>query len=146
MTATISRSDSILGDLRKQFGEGKYLLSPKELAPIINRSTQAQANMRSAGCFPLPVVKVGKKIGVSVHDLADFLAGGTVAQAKAEKKSAPSVVAAKPANYKRGSRDWLLAFEQSVIYQQELLNHLQEFRLREVADERAVPTRKRKPV
>lgn len=146
MPAVNSSSDSILSDLRKQFGNGKYLLSPKELAPIINKSTQAQANMRAAGSFPLPVVKVGKKIGVTVHDLADFLAGGTMSQAKAEKKSVPSVVAVKPANYKRGSRDWLLAFEQSVMYQHELLNHLQELRLKEVADERPAPTRKRRPV
>lgn len=146
MSTAKLRSESILSDLRKQFGDSKYLLSPKELAPIINKSTQAQANMRAAGCFPLPVVKVGKKIGVSVHELADFLAGGTVAQARAEKKNSPSVVAAKPANYKRGSRDWLMAFEQSVLYQQELLNHLQECRLREVAEERPSPTRKRWPV
>ena len=146
MSAAISRSDSILSDLRKQFGDGKYLLSPKELAPIINKSTQAQANMRAVGSFPLPVVKVGKKVGVSVHDLADFLAGGTVAKKKTEPKTAAAVVIAKSPNYRRGSRDWLLAFEQSVIYQHELLNHLRDLRLREIAGERPVLSRKREPV
>ncbi len=147
MSAVKSRSESILSDLRKQFGDGKYLLSPNELAPIINKSTQAQANMRAAGNFPLPVIKVGKKVGVSVHDLADFLAGGTVAKKHADTKPvAASAIVAKSPNYRRGSRNWLLAFEQSVMYQYELLDHLRELRLREIAGESPALPRKRKTV
>jgi hypothetical protein len=144
MTAAKSHSESILSDLRKQFGDGKYLLSPKELAPILNKSTRAQANMRAAGNFPLPVVKVGKKVGVSMHDLADFLAGGTVSKKKVgSEPSTAAVISAKSPNYRRGSRDWLLAFEQSVMYQHELLDHLRDLRLREIASETPAQPRKR---
>lgn len=66
--------DEILRDLRQAYGP-KVILSPQDLALAIGRSPKAQANMRSRGAFPMPVKRVGGKVGVSVYDLADYLAG-----------------------------------------------------------------------
>ena len=67
-------SEQILADLKRQF-RGRVLLTPAEIANIINSSTAVQANMRKKGTFPLPVIKSGRKIGVSIYHLADYLNG-----------------------------------------------------------------------
>ena len=66
--------DEILRDLRQSYGP-KVILSPEDLALAIGRSPKAQANMRSRGAFPMPIKRLGGKVGVSVYDLAAYLAG-----------------------------------------------------------------------
>lgn len=66
--------DEILADLKEQYGR-QLVLSPPDIALAIGRSPKAQANMRSRGVFPIPVKRAGGKVGVSIYDLADYLAG-----------------------------------------------------------------------
>lgn len=121
----------IINDLKNKYGE-KYLLSPAELALIINKSVAAQANMRSTGTFPIKVVKIGKKIGISVYDVADFLVSGQLKEISKTKIAVDTAKITTKITKKRGARDWLLAFEQSVNFQQNLLSHLHELRLKEI--------------
>lgn len=79
--------ESILRDLKEKTG-GKTLLTPEDLAPIIHRSPQAQANLRNTGTFPLPIRKVGREPHVSVYDLADWLAGECIQGLKPTAKNA----------------------------------------------------------
>lgn len=101
--------DTVLADLKSRFGD-KVLLSPEDIAPLIASSPAVQANMRSQGRFPIPVKKVGRKIGVSIYHLAEYLAKGEVkteVQLIEEYNFVPNVN-----NVKKGNRDWLLAFQQ----------------------------------
>ena len=84
--------DEILRDLRQAYGP-KVILSPQDLALAIGRSPKAQANMRSRGAFPMPIKRVGGKVGVSVYDLADYLAGHSASAHPSVATSAPSVAA-----------------------------------------------------
>jgi hypothetical protein len=65
--------DEILRDLRQTYGH-KVLLTPEDLALAIGRSPKAQANMRSRHAFPMPIKRLGGRVGVSVYALADYLA------------------------------------------------------------------------
>lgn len=124
--------DYILQDLQKKFGE-KAVLSPKELAPILHTSESAQSNMRAAGTFPLPVVKQGSKIGVSIWVLADWLANGDVpaCQKQKQKNEEPQGLpqAKLSVRSKRGANDWLVAMELGVEYQSELIREIQRLNL-----------------
>ena len=64
-----------LADLRRQFGK-KTLLTPEDLADVIAQSPGAQAVARHRGRFDIPLTKRGRKIYVSIYDLADWLASG----------------------------------------------------------------------
>lgn len=87
--------DEILRDLRQAYGP-KVILSPADLALAIGRSPKAQANMRSRGAFPMPVKRVGGKIGVSVYDLADYLAGDSTIERPAATARATDAPAMAP--------------------------------------------------
>lgn len=64
----------VLADLKARFGS-KVLLSPDDIAEIINCSTGSQANKRSKGTFPIPYDKDGfGKVVVSIYELAKYLA------------------------------------------------------------------------
>lgn len=122
----------ILQDLQKKFGE-KAVLSPKELAPILHTSESAQSNMRAAGTFPLPVVKQGSKIGVSIYVLAEWLANGDVPACQKQQKEEPQGLpqAKLSIRQKRGANDWLVAMELGVEYQSELIREIQRLNLLE---------------
>jgi hypothetical protein len=75
---------AVLADLKERFGD-RVLLTPGDLAPLIATSQAVQANMRSKRTFPLPVLKVGRRVGVSIYHLAEYLTYGEV---KSVKKSA----------------------------------------------------------
>lgn len=69
--------ETVLVDLKQRFGD-KVLLSPHDLAPVIASSPAVQANLRSQNRFPMPVRKIGKKVGVSIYHLAEYLSTGDV--------------------------------------------------------------------
>ena len=87
--------DEILRDLRQVYGP-KVLLSPEDLALAIGRSPKAQANMRSRGAFPMPVKRLGGKVGVSVYDLADYLASDSTIKAPSTAARSASASRAVP--------------------------------------------------
>lgn len=78
----------ILADLKAQFGV-KVLLSPEDIAEIINISVGQQANMRSEGKFPIPYEKVGGRVRITIYDLAEYLANCCTKKVKQEMKQLP---------------------------------------------------------
>lgn len=95
------------------------LLSPEEVAPIIAVNPAVQANLRSQGRFPIPIRKVGKKIGISIYHLAEFIANGSVSVTEIPATST-SINPARVVKTTGRSRDWLRAFEMQVQYQRDL--------------------------
>ena len=75
----------VLNDLKEKFGD-QVLLSPSDIAPIIASSPKVQANLRSQGRFPIPVQKMGAKVGVSIYHLAEYLETGKVAGTGGDNK------------------------------------------------------------
>lgn len=111
--------ETVLADLKSRFGE-KVLLSPEDIAPIISSSPAVQANLRSQGRFPIPVKKIGRKIGITIYHLAEYLANGDV---KVEVKPIDEVelILNKTTSKKRkNNRDWLTAFQMQNNFNNEL--------------------------
>lgn len=124
--------ETILKDLKERFGK-KVILSPEDVAPIIATSPAVQANLRSQGRFPIPITKIGRKIGISIYHLAEFLATGNVEVEAPEIKTRSLKVqpeAAMPRRASGRSRDWLLAFQMQNEYQFELAKCVQRIFLK----------------
>lgn len=95
-----------LADLKEEFGK-KKLLTPADIAPYIDRSTSAQASMRTRKQFPIAKKDLGGRVVVSIYALARFIGeeddviavpkpAPTTKPAKASAKSANSVDKTKP--------------------------------------------------
>src|SRR5690606_8728598 len=68
----------------------------------------------SQGRFPIPVKKIGRRIGVSIYHLAEYLANGEV---KTEVKPIEEYnFIPNKNNVKKGNKDWLLAFQEQNIF------------------------------
>ena len=81
--------DIILSDLRQRFGH-KVLLSPSDIAEIIDMSEGQQANKRSEGKFPIPHNKNDfGRVKISIYDLAQYLANIGSEQVKQEIATIP---------------------------------------------------------
>lgn len=122
--------ETILADLKTRFGE-KVLLSPEDIAPIISSSPAVQANLRSQGRFPIPVKKIGRKIGITIYHLAEYLANGDV---KVEVKPIDEVelILNKTTSKKRkNNRDWLTAFQIQNNFNNELFVRVEKLILEE---------------
>lgn len=117
--------ETVLTDLKKQFGD-KVLLSPGDIAPIIDASPAVQANLRSQKRFPIPVKKMGKKVGVSIYHLAEYLSTGDVKVAPPKADLSPPAPS-KPVRVasRTRSREWLNAFQMQIQFQFELLKKLE---------------------
>lgn len=125
--------DKILEDLQKTFGDRKFL-SPADIAPIIYTSTQTQANMRSKGIFPLPTFKQGKKVGITIYALADWLAINSQLPTKSSPKQGTSskiIATPRPVKIKKGKNDWIIAFRENLEFNQNLATHLEKIALQE---------------
>lgn len=66
--------ETILKDLSARFGR-KVLLSPEDIADVISQTPGAQAVARHRRSFDIPIIRRGRKVFVSVYDVADWLAG-----------------------------------------------------------------------
>jgi len=107
----------ILSDLRQQFGS-KVLLSPEDLADVIDVSVGQQANLRSADKFPIPHNKDDfGRVKVSIYDLANYLANLGGAQVKQEMAQIPDKLTRiqKKSTKGRLAKDWW-RFRCSSIY------------------------------
>lgn len=111
-----------LDDLKAKFGD-KKILSPSDIAPLINVSEKVQANLRSAGRFPIPVKKVGVKVGVSIYDLARWL-DGDIEETK-QTTAIPQIKQRK----RNIDKDWITAFQLQLEFENELLICLKKIRL-----------------
>lgn len=122
--------ETVLADLKSRFGE-KVLLSPEDIAPIIARSPAVQANMRSQGRFPIPIKKMGSKVGITIYHLAEYLANGDV---KVEVKPIDEVelILNKTTSKRRkNNRDWLTAFQIQNNFNNELFVRVEKLILEE---------------
>lgn len=78
----------IVADLRETFGKGRSILTPEEVAVVIGKTPAAVAGMRARETFPFEIRKVGaRKIGVSIYDVAEWIANGCPAKDKDEPES-----------------------------------------------------------
>lgn len=66
-------AQTILADLREQFGRKKVLYS-EDMAELLGKSEQALANLKHRGGLPLPIKMVGGRPAASIYDVADWLA------------------------------------------------------------------------
>lgn len=57
----------------QQFDSTKLLVTPVQAGMAIGYAQQTTHNLLSAGKFPLPIVKVGKRKMVRVSDLINFV-------------------------------------------------------------------------
>jgi hypothetical protein len=122
---------AVLEDLKDRFGD-KALLSPADIAPLIASSEKVQANLRSQGRFPIPVQKMGTKVGISIYHLAEYLANGTVnirTEASKDFQKVLNVPAPKKSKSSPRSKEWLMAFRQHTedqyAYEIELFDRLE---------------------
>lgn len=117
--------ETVLADLKQRFGD-KVLLSPKDIAPVIAKSPEVQANLRLQKRFPIPIKKIGRSVGVSIYHLAEYLATGDVkveppkVDTSPFKPSQPVRVASRTR-----SREWLHAFQTQIQFQFELLKEIE---------------------
>jgi hypothetical protein len=117
--------EEILTDLKKSFGP-RVLLTPEDIAPLIVSSPAVQANMRASGTFPLPVRKIGRRVGVTIYHLAEYLANGAVVS-EANKPSssllplATKVLTKRKIPIRKRETDWLLAMQTQINFQAELV-------------------------
>lgn len=66
---------AILADLRDQFGKGRTVLYPEDLAVALNKSPKAVDSLIRRGSLPLKVKPVGGRNAVSIYDVAEWFAG-----------------------------------------------------------------------
>lgn len=122
--------ETVLADLKSRFGE-KILLSPEDIAPIISSSPAVQANLRSQGRFPIPVKKIGRKIGITIYHLAEYLVNGDV-QVEVKPIDEVELILNKTTSKKRkNNRDWLNAFQIQNNFNNELFVRVEKLILEE---------------
>ena len=111
--------DRILADLKGHFGM-KVLLSPEDIAEIINCSTGSQANKRSAGTFPIPYDKgsLGKVV-INIYDLANYLANVGKSEVRTQISNTPDYPkltrTQKKSTKGRLQNDWFLTYCPQVV-------------------------------
>jgi hypothetical protein len=130
----VSLVDDELASLERMFGR-KRLLSPADVAPLIGKSPRTLANQRSLGIHVLPVVKTGRSIGFPIRVVAYFLALGQLPPEYAAASSDTAALAVVPVKVessalkrrKQGltTRDWLLAMQQTLALNQELVSRVE---------------------
>lgn len=82
------KTKAVLEDLKKDFGRQK-ILSPKDIAEVIGRSEQGLANLKCRGGFDIQRTPPNGS-GVSIYDMAEWLAHGKVSAKEPAKPSKSS--------------------------------------------------------
>lgn len=103
-----------LDDLKKDFG-AKKLLTPEDIAEVIDRSASAQAILRCRGDFPMPTKKVGGKVYISIYDLARYLTDPTAS--KPVKTASSGVAGLGKSSRMPNITKALLAFDDAIAKQ-----------------------------
>jgi hypothetical protein len=81
----------VLDRLLGESGE-KYLIGIAHAARLLGITRGTALNWRWQGKFPLPVVKLGKKVFVRATDLSSFLAGNGAGTMAAQQAEPPPVI------------------------------------------------------
>lgn len=126
----------IVADLRETFGKGRMVLFPEEVAQVIGLSPKAINNLRHRKKFPFTPKRIGNKIGVSIYELAEWLASGspeldqvepdnaTTSSTSRKRKAPTPATAPSTSKARRPSLGPLLMSMRKMIAQQEAELHL----------------------
>lgn len=85
-------SELILKDLREQFGQ-KTVLYSDDIATLLGRDHRVVKTLLKANSLPIAVKKVGQQLGVSIYEVAEWLAKSDSFQAKTTHKTEKQVKA-----------------------------------------------------
>lgn len=91
--------EEALRDLKDQFGP-KKLLDTQDVAEALGRSREAMAMLRLRKQFPI-ARKHGRRVVVSIYDLAKFISGDDASNAAADTTPTPKAVKATPGRSNR---------------------------------------------
>ncbi len=140
---------AILADLRDQFGKGRTVLYPEDLAIALNKSPKAVDSLLRRGGLPLKVKPVGGRNAVSIYETAEWLASEEQTETHTARGSA--AVAKSKATTPRPSRirrpslgKALLALRAQHEFMRELIAELEAIEIAKVA-KRADKTKPRDP-
>lgn len=89
-----------LSDLKEQFGS-KKLLTPAEVATVVPRCVKTVRQIINSADSPLPPKAVGKRVCVSIYDVARFLAADEADTPR--PSTAPTAQAASPPRSRKAS-------------------------------------------
>ena len=79
---------------------GKLLMSPVQLAEVLDIPPKQQSKLRKDGKFPVPFKNIGRLVYYSIYDVANFLLNGETTPTKEVPEEAPAsqiTVKKKPA-------------------------------------------------
>lgn len=131
--------NEILADLRQQFGEKKSVLYADELAQVLGKSTKAIYDLKNRGGLPVPVLPGEGRPCVSIHAVADWLAGGSSAAYPGREGGillAPAENALQPARKpKKATHQSMAAYLSTLRGQMDFLHQLHSEMERIIIDE-----------
>ena len=101
-------SSLILADLREQFGAKKAVLYAEELAIVLHRTIDAIYTLNSRGTLPVPCIKVGGRLAVSIYDVAEWLAGNAPKAGRSKPSKQAEASIPEPKRPKKNMGDFLM--------------------------------------
>lgn len=119
--------------LAQIFGR-KRLLSPADVAPLIDVATGTLANQRAQGFHLIPSRKIRGKVGFYIGDVAAYLVNGSSCQEQAPTPSISTVVSNRRKATGMTSKAWMLAMTETIELNHDLLNQVQAAILRRKLD------------
>ena len=84
MCKDTEKYQQVLKDLRDIYGDQKVLF-PEDLGDLLGH--QVAKSLKANLGIPLPVLKVGKRVGVSIYDAAEWIANGKTSIRPTTKKA-----------------------------------------------------------
>jgi len=69
---------------------GKLLMSPVQLAEVLDIPPKQQSKLRKEGKFPVPFKNIGRLVYYSIYDVANFLLNGETTPSKEVPEEAPT--------------------------------------------------------
>lgn len=85
-------NELILKDLREQFGQ-KTVLYSDDIATLLGQDHRVVKTLLKANSLPIAVKKVGKQLGVSIYEVAEWLAKSDSFQSDTTHKTEKQVKA-----------------------------------------------------
>lgn len=70
---------------------GKLLMSPVQLAEVLDIPPKQQSKLRKDGKFPVPFKNIGRLVYYSIYDVANFLLNGETTPPKEVPEKAPEI-------------------------------------------------------
>ncbi len=116
-------SELILKDLRQQFGQ-KSVLYSDDIASLLGKDHRVVKTLLKANSLPIAVKKVGNQLGVSIYEVAEWLAKSESFQANTVNKTEKQVKAPSRARASLGRS--LLALRTQIDFLSEIYIELGE--------------------